>query len=112
MMSNIIAIIGLVFSALSVLFLGAAFVASNRKSKFQDGQDDGGMRGDIKYMRNSVDDLRLDVKEFGRKQDQLGERVAKSEERLARVEESNKSAHKRIDALERSEAATKKGDKQ
>lgn len=111
-MANVVAIIGLVFSAITVIFVGATFVVSSHKDKFQDGQDDGGMRGDIKYMRNSMDDLRLDLKEFGRKQDQLGERVAKSEERLARVEESNKSAHKRIDALERSDTTAKKGDKQ
>ena len=52
------------------------------------------MRGDIKYMRNSVDDMRLDVKEVARKQDALGER-------LIRVEESTKSAHKRIDTIEK-----------
>ena len=38
--------------------------------------------------------MRLDVKEVARKQDALGER-------LIRVEESTKSAHKRIDTLEK-----------
>lgn len=79
----IISLVGMVSAICAI----AAFFISRGKDKYQKGEDDGNIRGDIKYMRNSFDDLRLDVKEVARKQDALGER-------LIRVEESTKSAHK------------------
>lgn len=70
------------------------FFVNRGKERYKEGGEDGSIRGDIKYMRNNFDDLRLDVKEIARKQDMLAER-------LARVEESVKSAHKRIDGMEK-----------
>ena len=94
---NAIEILTLVISivgAISAICAIVAFFINRGKDKYEKGSDDGNIRGDIKYMRNSFDDLRLDVKEVSRKQDALGER-------LVRVEESAKSAHKRIDTLEK-----------
>lgn len=84
----------------SVVALVAAIVAiitffiNRGKDKYDKGDADGSIRGDIKYMRNNFDDLRLDVKEIARKQDAQAERIT-------RVEESVKSAHKRIDTIEK-----------
>jgi peptidoglycan hydrolase CwlO-like protein len=86
----VISIVG----AISAICAIVAFFINRGKDKYEKGNDDGNIRGDIKYMRNSFDDLRLDVKEVSRKQDALSER-------LVRVEESTKSAHKRIDTLEK-----------
>ena len=86
----VISIVG----AISAICAIVAFFINRGKDKYEKGNDDGNIRGDIKYMRNSFDALRLDVKEVSRKQDALSER-------LVRVEESTKSAHKRIDTLEK-----------
>lgn len=91
---EIIALVISIIGAVSAICAIVAFFINRGKDKYERGDADGSMRGDIKYMRNSVDDMRLDVKEVARKQDALGER-------LIRVEENTKSAHKRIDTLEK-----------
>lgn len=89
-----IGLVGGVVAALSAITAIVAFFVSRGKDKYKEGSDDGGIRGDIKYMRNSFDDLRLDVKEVGRQQ-------TAQNERLVRCEESCKQAHRRIDGIER-----------
>ncbi|MGN0819899.1 MAG: hypothetical protein ACI4M6_05875 [Christensenellaceae bacterium] len=91
---TIIAIASVVISAIAVTCTIIGVTRDRKKDDYNAGKDDGGIRGDIKYMRNSFDDLRLDVKEVARKQDTQGER-------LTRVEESCKQAHKRIDEVAR-----------
>ena len=71
----------------------ATFLAKNKKQGYDEGRDDGGLRGDVKYVRNGVDDLRLDFKDMNRKYDTQAERIT-------RCEESCKQAHKRLDGLE------------
>lgn len=92
--SEIVALVISIIGALSAICAIVAFCINRGKDKYDKGDADGSLRGDVKYMRNSFDELRLDVKEVARKQDALGER-------LVRVEESTKSAHKRIDTLEK-----------
>lgn len=91
---EIIALVISIIGAVSAICAIVAFFINRGKDKYERGDADGSLRGDVKYMRNGFDDLRLDVKEVGRKQDAFGER-------LIRVEESTKSAHKRIDTLEK-----------
>lgn len=90
---EIIGLVGGLIAAISAITAIVAFFIARGKDHYKEGSEDSGMRGDIKYMRNSFDDLRLDVKEVARKQDNQGER-------LTRVEESCKQAHKRIDSIE------------
>jgi peptidoglycan hydrolase CwlO-like protein len=47
---------------------------------------------DVEYIKRGVDDIRIDVRAQGQKVDELSERVT-------RVEESAKQAHKRIDEI-------------
>lgn len=56
------------------------------------------LQSDVEYIKRGVDDLRLEVKDQGRRFDELAERVT-------RVEESAKQAHKRIDRIERNPPA-------
>lgn len=49
---------------------------------------------DVEYIKRGVDDIRLDVRMQGQRVDGLSERVT-------RLEESSKQAHKRIDQLSR-----------
>lgn len=86
----ICSVIALIASIVAIV----TFFVNRGKDKYKEGDEDGSMKGDIKYMRNNFDDLRLDVKDIARKQDLLTER-------LTRVEESTKSAHKRLDGLEK-----------
>lgn len=53
-----------------------------------------GMR--LNYISNGIDDIKLEIKDQNRKISSIIERVAK-------VEESAKSAHKRLDAIEKEE---------
>jgi peptidoglycan hydrolase CwlO-like protein len=91
--SDIFSIILSCFGALAGIFAAIAYFTNRGKDNRHEGEHDGEIKGDIKYMRNSFDDLRLDVKEVARKQDSQSERIT-------RVEESVKQAHKRIDTLE------------
>jgi hypothetical protein len=89
----IIALAGSILAIGSAICAIVTFIINRKKDGYENGKDEEGLRGDIKYMRNGFDDLRLDVKEIARKQDQQNER-------LIRVEESCKQAHKRIDEIE------------
>ena len=59
----------------------------------QDAEQDATIRSDIEYIKRGVDDLKYDVKSQKADFNALVERVA-------RVEESYKSLHKRVDRLE------------
>jgi hypothetical protein len=59
----------------------------------QDGAKDGELRASVNYIRQAVDDMRVEIRLM--RQD-----YADLVERVARVEESTKSAHRRIDRLE------------
>lgn len=76
--------------------LVAIFTYHNAKKQeiYKSGEDHDSVRADIKYMRNTLDDLRVDMRELMRKQDEQTERIT-------RLEESAKQAHKRIDTLEK-----------
>lgn len=91
--SIIFSVIAACASVAAILFGVASYKRNNKKDAYQDGDQDGSIRGDIKYMRNSFDDLRLDVKEVARQQ-------STQNERLVRCEESCKQAHKRIDRID------------
>jgi len=52
------------------------------------------MRAELGYIRKGVDDIRIDLKANEKQMQRLSERVT-------RVEESSKQAHKRIDNLEK-----------
>lgn len=88
----VITLIGAIVAAISAICAICTFVINRRKDGYQNGQDSGELKGDIKYMRSGFDDIRLDVKEIKRKTDDQADR-------LTRVEESTKQAHKRIDEI-------------
>ena len=79
----IIAIIGCIVGVLG-------FARNKRK----DSEGEGSLKADIKYIQRGVDDIRVDNKETNRKLSTLNDRVIK-------LEESTKSAHHRIDNLEK-----------
>lgn len=62
--------------------------------KRQDAEGEGFAKAKLDYISKGVDDIRLDIRDQGRQ-------ISDINERLIRTEESAKSAHKRINDLER-----------
>ncbi len=84
-------------AAISGMALGWAARAREQKREARtDGWEDGVLKTDVEYIKRGVDDIRLDMRAQGQKLDGLAERVT-------RVEESAKQAHKRIDRLDNKE---------
>lgn len=79
-----------VISSISGIVLG--WLGRSRTVR-QDAAKDGELRASLNYIRQVVDELRIEFKSANQRYDLLAERVT-------RVEESTKQAHKRIDRLE------------
>jgi len=77
-------------SAISGIILGWL---GRARTVRKDGAQDGELRASVNYIRQAVDDMRVEIRLM--RQD-----YADLVERVARVEESAKSAHRRIDRLE------------
>lgn len=82
----IISVIGLCFTALGTW-------VGYKRGLQNDSNAEGSLRSDIGYIKSSVDDLKNEQKNFNNLHYTLAERVG-------RVEESAKSAHKRLDSIE------------
>jgi hypothetical protein len=64
-----------------------------RQDTVDEASQDARLRADMEYIKRGIDDVRLEQRAQGQRFDALAERVT-------RVEESAKQAHKRIDRLE------------
>ena len=95
-MKDITAIVATLFAiiaGLSGVLLGWTGRSRDvRKALRCDTASDQQLRADVGYLVRGVDEIRLEQKSASNKIDQIGERVT-------RVEESIKSAHKRIDEM-------------
>lgn len=80
-------------AVLGFLISFLTFRKNNKKDDVAEGQSKGVMASDIGYIKAGVDDLKRETADQRRTVGELGERVT-------RVEESTKQAHKRIDGLE------------
>ena len=78
--------------AITALFSFLAFQQAQRKEHKDEGENKGVMMSDIGYIKAGVDDLK-------REQRETAASVGRLSERITRVEESTKQAHKRIDEL-------------
>ncbi|PEM28939.1 hypothetical protein [Bacillus wiedmannii] len=86
--------IGLLIAAAS-LVIGYFSYALNRSREIKsDGQQSAEMKAELGYIRKGVDDIRIDQKASERRMTEFGERIT-------RVEESSKQAHKRLDNVEK-----------
>lgn len=82
-----------VAASLSAIFLGwINYNKSVKKDVAQDSGNNMSLKTDMEYIKRGVDDIRVDVRMQGQRVDGLAERVT-------RVEESAKQAHKRLDDL-------------
>lgn len=84
-----ISIIGLCCTVLGAIIGYITFI-----KKIKDEAKEGGkVTLDLEYIKKGIDEIRLDNKENDRK-------ISNIIERMVKVEESSKSAHKRIDHIE------------
>ncbi|MHC1747504.1 MAG: hypothetical protein AB9856_03835 [Cellulosilyticaceae bacterium] len=87
-LTQILAFLGVLSPLVAVI----TYITGTKKEIKTDGQDQGELRADIKYIRNGVEDIRVDMRVQDSKIDGLTERVT-------RVEESAKQAHHRVDEI-------------
>ncbi|HFK1771768.1 TPA: hypothetical protein ACGXGV_004211 [Bacillus paranthracis] len=84
-----------VFIAIVSAVIGYFSYALNRSKEIKsDGQQGAEMKAKLEYISKGVDDIRIDQKASERQMVSFGERIT-------RVEESSKQAHKRLDNLEK-----------
>jgi len=86
--------IGIVVAVLGLVITYQAYQLNKTKEVKTDTQESAELKAELGYIRKGVDDIRIDLKANERQMIALGERVT-------RVEESAKQAHKRIDNLEK-----------
>ena len=86
-------VLSLTFAALGYLVAYLTFQRNKTKDDTAEGQNKGEMMSDIRYIKAGVDDLKRETADQRKTVNELGERVT-------RVEESAKQAHKRIDGIE------------
>lgn len=84
--------IGIVASLSGVALGWLGRAKSNKQETQNEATDNAHLRADVKYIRQSVDEIKIDYKAQQHDFDQMSERVT-------RVEESTKQAHRRIDEL-------------
>lgn len=85
---NVIALVGFVGTICSILFGYIGYQRGIKKEAYEDGVS----KADAEYMKRRLDETLIEMKETNRN-------MTSFNERLTRVEESAKQAHKRIDQL-------------
>ncbi|MEC1716585.1 hypothetical protein [Schinkia azotoformans] len=95
--------IGLLFTVISLIIAAFGYQLNKHKQQLEqqkeiklDSQQDARIQAQLDYIGKGVDDIRIDLKASEKERIALGERVT-------RVEESTKQAHKRIDFIENKE---------
>ena len=81
------------FTFFSVLIGYQTYALNRTKLAKSDGQESAELKAELGYIRKGVDDIRIDAKANEKQLMAHGERIT-------RVEESAKQAHKRLDNIE------------
>lgn len=92
--SALLTIIGAVGTVCGIIFGYIGYQKGLRTDFYKEGSDDGTLKADTQYIKRRIDDVLLEQKDTNKSFNILSERVT-------RVEESSKQAHKRIDSIER-----------
>lgn len=86
--------IGMLVSVLGLVIAYQTYQLNKNKDVKSDTKQETKLQTQLDYISKGVDDIRIDLKANEKQMVALGERVT-------RVEESSKQAHKRIDKLEK-----------
>jgi hypothetical protein len=92
--TSLITLLGAVGTISGVLFGYLGYKKGLMKDAYGEGNNDAALRSDTQYIKRRIDDVLLEQKDTNKSINALAERVT-------RVEESSKQAHKRIDRIER-----------
>lgn len=92
--ATVFSLIGAAGTICAIVFGYLGYQKGIRKDSYKEGSDDSTLKADTQYIKRRIDDVLLEQKETNKSINALSERVT-------RVEESAKQAHKRIDRLER-----------
>lgn len=82
--------LGVLVGILGVIIAYQGYQLNKNKDVKQDSKNSAEMKAELGYIRKGVDDIRIDLKANEKN-------IAHLSERVTRVEESTKQAHKRID---------------
>ena len=85
---------GIVIAVAGLLLSYLSYQLARTKEIKSDGQESAELKAELGYIRKGVDDIRIDLKANEKN-------IAHLTERVTRVEESAKSAHRRLDILEK-----------
>ncbi len=77
-----------------IIFGFWGYLRGNKQDNYKEGDTDGTLKSDTQYIKRRIDDVLLEQKDTNKSINALAERVT-------RVEESAKQAHKRIDRLDK-----------
>ncbi|WP_407310484.1 hypothetical protein [Desulfosporosinus sp. SB140] len=83
-----------------VIFGYVGYVSGVKKDTYVAGEKTGEQQADTSYIKKRVDDILLEQRDTNRKLEGHGAELSDHAVKIARLEESAKSAHKRIDTLE------------
>jgi chromosome segregation ATPase len=86
--------IGVLVAVLSLIVAYLGYQLNKSKEIKSDGQESAELKAELGYIRRGVDDIKIDLRANEKQMAALGERVT-------RVEESAKQAHKRLDNMEK-----------
>lgn len=86
--------IGVLIAIVSAVIGYLSYALNRTKEIKSDGQQGAEMKAKLEYISKGVDDIRIDQKASERQMVSFGERIT-------RVEESTKQAHKRLDNVEK-----------
>lgn len=86
--------LGVIVAVSGLLVSYLAYQLNRTKEVKSDSQESAEVKAALSYIRSGVDDIKIDLKANEKQMAQIAERVT-------RVEESAKQAHKRIDSVEK-----------
>ncbi len=92
--TTIITLVGMTGTISGIVFGYIGYKKGLQKDAYGEGIDKATLRTDTEYIKRRIDDVLLEQKDTNKSISALAERVT-------RVEESSKQAHKRIDQIER-----------
>lgn len=85
-------VVGIIGGVCSIVFAYVGYQRGLKKDSRQEGKADGTLMSDVGYIKAGVDDLKREQKDTNKNVGDLTQRVVL-------VEQSTKSAHKRIDEM-------------
>lgn len=94
--TSIIPAIGIAGTVCAIVFGYIGYISGIEKNSKEEGKESGSLMADTAYIKRRIDDVLFE-------QRSINTTLSTHSERITRVEESAKEAHKRIDRIERKE---------